>query len=108
MVGYKILSTKLRWNQHEDEGFRYLFRKYIYYSDYTMRQTCHDGCCKTDCAEGAVKRLEVIYVNKTYNVDDVAGKSINNYKYKIIINRRQGSSYKLLFICHVTAMFVSS
>ena len=65
-------------------------------------------CYKTDCAEGAVKSLEVIYDNKTYNVDDVAGKSINNYKYKIIINRRQGSSYKLLFMCHVTAMFVSS
>ena len=45
-----------------------------------MRQTCHDGCCKTDCTEGAVQSLEVKYDNKTYNIDDVADKLINNYK----------------------------
>ena len=75
-----------------------------------MRQTCHDGCCKTDCTEGAVQSLEVKYDNKTYNIDDVADKSINNYKDKVFINRRLGSSYKLLFMwprhCNVRVFLI--
>ena len=41
-----------------------LFRKYIYYSDKNVWQTCHDGCCKTDCTEGAVQSLEVNIIIK--------------------------------------------